>query len=198
MRRFSLVALAVASAFAVSACDSSSTSASAAGASQTEKAASVDFASLNSLKGFSVGKGASAVSLPTAYVLFDPQCPHCAALWNAAKPLQDRVQLKWIPVGILNGVSNTQAAMLIEAADPIQMMETNEAVISRTGRPSSVTESVKDETRSAVDDNTKMLRTIGAQSVPTLVYRNPETKQLATVSGAMPTEKLAELLGLNK
>ena len=47
-------------------------------------------------RGFTVG---SPMSARTVYVFFDPQCPHCAALWEAAKPLkppgQVRLDTRW-------------------------------------------------------------------------------------------------------
>lgn len=198
MRHFHPAAIALAAVFAISACDRPQVlgSTEAAGTVPVESKATADFASMNNLKGFTVGDGASAAALPTAYVLFDPQCPHCAHLWEAAKPLQSRVRLKWIPVGLLNGISTTQSAMLLEANDPVALMNANEATVTRTGRPLSTTEQVKAETLKSVEENTAMLRGLKVTSVPTLVYRDSETKALGIASGAMSTEKLVELLGL--
>ena len=53
-------------------------------------------------KGFTVG---STMSTRTVYVFFDPQCPHCAVLWQAAKPLKSQAKFVWIPVGIINKTS---------------------------------------------------------------------------------------------
>jgi thiol:disulfide interchange protein DsbG len=50
------------------------------------------------------------------YVFFDAQCPHCAALWVAAKPLKSQAKFVWIPVGILNAASTSQGATLLAAA----------------------------------------------------------------------------------
>jgi thiol:disulfide interchange protein DsbG len=203
MRRLISISFAFAAVVAISACDSpretasASASASASAASQPERVASADFASLDNLKGFPVGKGPSVMALPTAYVLFDTQCPHCAHLWEAAKPLQSKVLIKWIPVGLLNGLSTTQGAMLLEATDPVTLMTSNEAVFTRTGRPSTATESVTEESRKSVEKNTEMLNILKATSVPTIVYRNPVTQELAIKSGSMPTENLAELLGVS-
>ena len=41
-------------------------------------------------KGFAAGKILSANAV---YVLFDPQCPHCARLWEASMPLHGSVSL---------------------------------------------------------------------------------------------------------
>ncbi|MET0311582.1 MAG: DsbC family protein, partial [Burkholderiaceae bacterium] len=58
-------------------------------------------------KGFNAG---SAMSARVYYVFFDAQCPHCAQLWLATKPLKSQARFVWVPVGLLNGNSTTQGA----------------------------------------------------------------------------------------
>ena len=65
--------------------------------------------------GFTQG---SAISARTVYVFFDPQCPHCAALWKAAKPLRSQAKFVWIPVALMNKTSEAQGATLLAAKDP--------------------------------------------------------------------------------
>ncbi|UUZ63641.1 thioredoxin domain-containing protein [Polaromonas sp. P1-6] len=74
-------------------------------------------------KGFTVG---SPMSTRTVYVFFDAQCPHCVALWEAAKPLKSQAKFVWIPVGILNLTSTAQGATLLAAADPVAAMNEHE------------------------------------------------------------------------
>jgi len=196
LRKISL-SVAILAALTLSGCDDTRGSKpSEAGWPAAAAEAADPVAALNQLKGFNVGKGASAVSMPTAYVLFDPQCPHCAHLWNEAKPLESKVLIKWIPVGWLNGMSATQGAMLLEAADPVALMSANEAVMLRTGRPSTDTAAVKDETLAHVKANTAMLATLKVTSVPTIIYRDPATKNLEIVSGARPTAELEKMFGI--
>ena len=64
-------------------------------------------------QGFSVG---STMSTRTVYVFFDPQCPHCAALWVAAKPLKSQARFVWIPVGLIGDKSVAQGATILAAA----------------------------------------------------------------------------------
>lgn len=195
MRRTLSTVLAVVAALALSGCDSSKTAAPRSPA-EAATAAVDNFTALNNLKGFTVGTGVSSVSMPKAYILFDPQCPHCSHLWEAAKPLQAKVRIKWIPVGLLNGLSSTQAAMLIEAADPVAMMAANEAAYAATKRPPTATAEVKAETRKSVEENTAMLRKLNATSVPFIVYRDPVTRELTTAAGVHPTDVLAKMFGV--
>lgn len=195
MRRFSTIFVAVAAVLALSACNKSAAP-SVAPATPTPVAQADVFTAVAGADGFNTGSGRSAISMPTAYVLFDPQCPHCAHLWEAARPLQSQVIIKWVPVAVLNSRSATQAAMLLEVADPIALMNANEELILRTGLPSTDTALVRDASRRLVEGNTALLRKVGATSVPTLVYHDPVTKASTMVSGAMSTEKLAQLLGV--
>lgn len=199
MRRTVLFAPALAAALLLSACDTSTTPAAstpgAPGSSEVVTAADT-FALLDQANGFQVGKAAGVGKLPTAYVIFDPQCSHCAQLWQNAKPLHDKVLLKWIPVGMLNRTSVTQSAMLLEATDPVAMMSKNEATFLATHRPSKETLDVKADTIEFIKQNTAMLEKLKAQSVPTIVYRDHATRAPVITSGALPTEKLAELFGL--
>ena len=50
-------------------------------------------------KGFDVG---TTMAAHVVYVFFDPQCPHCAELWESARPLKAQARFVWIPVGLLN------------------------------------------------------------------------------------------------
>ena len=78
-------------------------------------------------KGFVLG---SPMSVRTVYVFFDPQCPHCAALWRAAKPLKSQAKFVWIPVGLINKSSEAQGAALLAAKEPVALMDEHEASLA--------------------------------------------------------------------
>ena len=94
----------------------------AASADSAKRAPTVEIVA-NEGKGFAVG---SMMSANTVYVFFDPQCPHCAHLWNAAIPLQKKVRFVWMPVGLINATSSAQGATLLSSADPAQAMTEHE------------------------------------------------------------------------
>lgn len=206
MRRTLLLASAVAATLMLSACNNSSTSpaSSSAPAGAAVPAAEAtapagplsSFDVLDQAKGFHVGKGANTGRMPAAYVLFDPQCSHCAELWQRAKPLQADVLVKWIPIGMLNRTSVIQAAMLLETSDPVAMMSKNEDEFVATHRASKVTADVKTETIRMVEQNTGLLETLKSRSVPTIIYRDRTTQGPAITAGALPTEQLAHLFGV--
>jgi thiol:disulfide interchange protein DsbG len=167
-----------------------------AGAPATEKAAAATTpvtleAITAEAQGFSVGPTMAA---RTAYVFFDPQCPHCAALWVAAKPLKSQTRFVWIPVGLLNEASTKQGAALLAAADPVAAMDEHEASMRAKG--GGISAGGSDAQRAAVGKNTALMNRFGLGSVPTIVGKHAQTGEVVVVEGAVPTATLAAKLGL--
>jgi thiol:disulfide interchange protein DsbG len=143
-------------------------------------------------KGFTVG---SAMSVRTVYVFFDAQCPHCAALWESAKPLKAQAKFVWIPVRLLNDASESQGAAILAAKDPVAAMDEHEA--SMKARSGGISASgVTDEQRALVKKNTALFTQFGFASIPSIVANNAKTGALVTREGALPTDELAGFLGL--
>jgi hypothetical protein len=59
----------------------------------------------------------------SVFIAFDPQCPECVDFWRAAMPLRQTVRFVWLPVAILNPLSEPQGAELLSAASPATSME---------------------------------------------------------------------------
>ena len=149
-------------------------------------------ASAADAKGFTVG---APMSAHTVYVFFDAQCPHCAELWDAAKPLQPQAKFVWIPVGLLNQASTEQGAALLASTDPVTAMDAHEA--SMRARQGGITASGDIDTQKAeVKKNTDLMTRFGFDSIPTIVGTNVQTGALVTQEGASETAALATLLGL--
>lgn len=143
-------------------------------------------------KGFSVGVPMSA---RTAYVFFDPQCPHCTALWEAAKPLKNQIRFLWIPVGILNASSTAQGATILAMPDPEAAMDAHEASMTAKSGGISASRDI-DPSKAAVTQNTQLMTRFGFASIPTIVATNAQTGALITHEGSMSTAALASFLGL--
>lgn len=144
--------------------------------------------------GFSVGP---LMAAQTVYVLFDPQCPHCGHLWQAAKPLQQKIRFVWIPVSIINGKSAAQGASLLTAANPSERMDTHEASLlaGTGGLPTS--DAVAPPEQATIQANTALFNTFGLDSVPFMVSNDTRTGKSISSSGAMTPQALAQWLGLN-
>lgn len=146
-------------------------------------------------KGFTVG---ALMSAHTVYVLFDPQCPHCAHLWQSSIPLQGKVKFVWLPVAILNARSLPQGAAIMTAAQPTEAMNEHErALLANTGGISA-SASIAPEVKSAIEHNTALLDRLGATSVPFVVARHQGSGQVITQAGSMGTEALAQFLGMGQ
>jgi thiol:disulfide interchange protein DsbG len=143
-------------------------------------------------KGFTVG---SPMSVRTVYVFFDPQCPHCAVLWEQAKPLKSQAKFVWIPVGLINPASTAQGAAILAAADPAAAMDAHEASMKEKTGGITATGNL-DALKATVEANTKLMNRFQFQGVPTLVAKHAVTGELVVKEGAQPTAILAAELGL--
>ncbi|HWI83288.1 thioredoxin fold domain-containing protein [Ramlibacter sp.] len=190
MKLFQIAGVLLAAALLLSGCKDAS---APAGSAKTAAKAPVTTTAIEAeAKGFVVG---SPMATRTVYVFFDPQCPHCAVLWQAAKPLKSQAKFVWIPVGFIGETSVNQGATILAAKDPIAKMEENEAsVLAKTGGISA--EGVTDELKQAVKKNTALLTRFGFESVPTFVALHAQTGALVTNEGSLPTAELAAKLGL--
>ncbi|WP_439115471.1 DsbC family protein [Hydrogenophaga sp.] len=146
-------------------------------------------------KGFTVG---ALMSANPVYVLFDPQCPHCGHLWNAALPLLGKVKFVWVPVAIMSPKSVPQGAALMQAADPVATMSAHEQSILSGQGGMSASSSIPDGVLTAIKANSQLLDRLGADSVPFMVARHARNGQVVTKAGALSTEALSEFLGLGQ
>jgi len=145
-------------------------------------------------KGFAVG---ALMSANTVYVFFDPQCPHCGQLWQAALPLQAKAKFVWIPIGMIGATSRAQGAALLTAANPGTLMSEHEKSLLEGKGGISASASVAPEVEKSIKSNTDLWAGFGAESVPFLVAKNQKTGQVVSREGAMGTAALADFLGLD-
>ncbi|MEF9996994.1 MAG: thioredoxin fold domain-containing protein [Burkholderiaceae bacterium] len=146
-------------------------------------------------KGFDMKPGIDG--RPVAYVAFDAQCPYCVQLWEAAKPLADKVKFVWLPVAILNTNSEPQGAAILSAPDPAAMMERHEAAFKNPHR-GLVTEDmvIPLAAREDVWSNSRIFRRTGGRSVPWGVFKNAKG-ELRLIPDALKTEDLKKILDVN-
>ena len=142
--------------------------------------------------GFTVGEPMAA---HTVYVFFDAECPHCADLWEAAKPLKSEAKFVWIPVGVLNKASTEQGAALLASTDPATAMDAHEASMRAHEGGIKVTGDI-DAQRAEVKKNTDLMTRFGFDAIPTIIAINARTGALVTQEGASGTDALATLVGL--
>jgi len=193
MRR-RLVLSASAAACLLAACgkeSSSSSGASSGGGKTAPQPVSIE-AIEQKAKGFNVG---STMATRVIYVFFDPQCPHCAVLWENVKPLKSQARFVWIPVGLIGEKSISQGAAILGAQDPATRMEENESSVrSQQGGISAM--GVDDQHKEVVKANTALFTSFGFTGVPTIVGKHAQTGGLVTIDGSVPAVTLAQKMGL--
>lgn len=146
---------------------------------------------VSTARGFTVG---SETATKTVYVFFDAQCPHCGHLWEAAKPLQSNTRFGWIPVAFLNKASAAQGATLLGSDNPAARMDEHEA--SLMAHQGGITAgAVAPDLKVAIERNTKLLTSFGAESIPFIVAVDASGK-VVSKAGALSTEALATMLGI--
>ena len=129
-------------------------------------------------------------------MFFDPQCPHCAHLWNAAQPLGASTRIVWIPIGMLSRASAPQGATILGAADPAKAMTENEtSILNRQGGLTADSDAVA-RFKDKVAANTALSNSMRAKDdgVPFIVTKvNGEVR---SQSGSLSTPQLKQFLGL--
>lgn len=193
MRR-RLVLAATAAAGLLAACGKESSSGGSSKGGSGEKPASQPV-SLEAIeqkaKGFNVG---STMATRVVYVFFDPQCPHCATLWENVKPLKSQARFVWIPVGLIGEKSIAQGAAILGAPDPLTKMEENEASV-RAQQGGIGAMGVGDAQKEVVKANTALFTSFGFTGVPTIVSKHAQTGGVVTIDGAVAPVTLQQKLG---
>ena len=138
----------------------------------------------------------SVVAANQVLVFFDPQCPHCAALWTSSQPLLRKLKMVWMPVGILRPQSTPQGALLLSAKDPAATMTEHETLLSNRKGGLPVPDKVDDAQVAKVKANTDLLQKLGADSVPFILYKNAKTGVYGSHAGGVSTEQLAQMVGV--
>ena len=189
----------VAGLLALGGCSRTEESSSAAPASAATAPANVSLDTYDRVaqqgKGFTVGPLMSANAV---YVLFDPQCPHCGHLWQAAQPLLKKVKFVWVPVGIINAKSTSQGAALLTATNPAEAMSAHEVSLLSGSGGISASSSIPDDIEAALKTNTQVFNSLKVESVPMIVAKNATTGAVITHLGAMDTVALANFLGVSQ
>jgi thiol:disulfide interchange protein DsbG len=100
-------------------------------------------------------------------------------------------------VGLINATSTAQGAALLTAANPGALMTEHEASLLAGKGGISASSSIAPEVAQAIKNNTQMLNSFGAESVPFVVAKNLKTGRTVSQEGALSTAALAEFLGVD-
>lgn len=181
---------AIAAALALAACTPESTQPTTSAALGVQQPLSLA-ALKTQAKGFTVG---SLMRAREVFVFYDPQCPHCANLWQETKQLHGEAKFTWIPVAIMRPVSALQGGAILSSSDPVKTMDEHEALIS-AGRGGMTAGPLSEEMKATIAQNTALFQSFGRNGVPFIVSQHVTTGELITIPGALSATALKSTLG---
>jgi thiol:disulfide interchange protein DsbG len=100
-----------------------------------------------------------------------------------------------MPVGFLSKMSASQGAAILGAPDPVQAMDQSEARVLGGARPEPAP-AASAGVAQKVAANTELLKKLGADGVPLILYKHAKSGAYGSQSGQMDTAQLAALLGV--
>ena len=114
------------------------------------------------------GRGTRAV-----YVFFDPNCPSCQLLYKNLRSFigSHNLQLRWIPVAVVNVTSLGKAAAILEAPDPIEALRQNEEHYDDQAYAGGIAEDIPSaDTERKVRANERLLNGLDIPVVPSMLF----------------------------
>lgn len=132
------------------------------------------------ISGFGTGPQQKTQNQMPLMIFFDPQCPHCKNLWSAASAPENKdVSIIWIPVGILNNLSMSQAAAIMQAPDAEKVMNVHQADIASGGIGLKVNDAdIQKDALEKVQRNTLLFGKMNLKSVPIILHITKEGRLL--------------------
>ena len=114
------------------------------------------------------GQGGRAV-----YIFFDPNCPSCALLYRNLRSLigSHALQLRWIPVAVVNATSPGKAAAILQAPVPLAALRQNEERYRGETYSGDIEEDIpSSETEQKLRTNERLLNGLDIPVVPSMLF----------------------------
>lgn len=130
------------------------------------------------------------------YVFFDPNCTYCPLLYKNLQPLiaPYDLQLRWIPVAMLDPTSLGKAAAILQAKDPKAALDENEGHFTPGTHAGSIAEDIPaDGTEALLRANEALLHQVGIPVVPTMLFQ-AKSGEAMVVQGALSPVALRKVL----
>ena len=144
-------------------------------------------------KGISIGPKASDYMV---FVMFDPQCLHCARLWEESKGLTETIKFVWVPVNFFDGNSKAQSALLLGSSSPREDMDRVLSPVAARMGSTLQQDAVQPYLDASIKSNTDLINRFHVLAVPYVVARNQTTSEYVARQGGMSREMLKRFLGI--
>lgn len=116
------------------------------------------------------GRGQHAV-----YIFIDPNCPSCALLYRNLRTLIEPhdLQVRWIPVAVVNATSLGKAVAILQAPDPAAALSYNEEHYRGETYSGGIEEDIPTtETEQKLHANERLFNKLDIPVVPTMLFED--------------------------
>lgn len=130
------------------------------------------------------------------YVIFDPNCGYCQLLYKSLHTFMvpNDLQLRWIPVAIVDATSLGKAAAIMQAKDPKTALDYNEAHYNTTTYTGGISEEIPSAiTEKRLRANAALLNQVGIPVVPTMLFQ-AKSGEAMVIQGALSPIALRKVL----
>ena len=121
------------------------------------------------------------------YVIFDPNCKFCHALFESVQMLvqQKSLAIRWVPIGIIKQSSPTKVMAILSAKLPIEALKQNEDGFDYANEEGGITPLEKPTNKQIEQFNQNMTVLKGLiNAVPVVIYKN-RMEQVRVSGGAL-------------
>lgn len=121
------------------------------------------------------------------YIFFDPNCPSCQLLYRNLRSFigSHDLQLRWIPVAVVDVTSAGKAAAILQAPDPPEALRRNEERYDAQAYAGGVTEDIPSaDTERKVRANERLLNGLEIPVVPSLLFAGKDSRAVL-IQGAL-------------
>lgn len=130
------------------------------------------------------------------YIFFDPNCAGCHFLYKSLRPFirSQQVQVRWIPVAVVNATSLGKAAAILQATSPMDALSMNE----KRYRPENggIDEAIAEpHTEASIHANTRLLMQLPIPVIPTMLFADAQGRAVL-IQGALTPIALRKVFRL--
>ena len=128
------------------------------------------------------GEGRRAV-----YIFFDPNCPACQLLYRNLRTLIEPhdLQIRWIPVAVVNATSPGKAAAILQAPDPLTALRYNEEHYRGETYSGGIEEDIPTtETEQTLRANERLFNRLDIPVVPSMLFEDKNWRTVL-IQGAL-------------
>lgn len=121
------------------------------------------------------------------YIFFDSNCPSCQMLYMNLRTFiaSHELQLRWIPVAVVNPTSLGKAAAMLQARDPLAALRYNEERYHGETYSGGIEEDIPTaETERKLRANERLLNRLDIPVVPTMLFEDHNGRAVI-VQGAL-------------